>query len=597
MTARFGITVFDQAADNSTENVETTEIQNDRKDGGHMGENILSDDMHMYGKVFSVLGKCTDDYLFVLDIKNNKYVISDSAADAFSFEKTEFSDAFDALKNIVYPQDYPLLAADLHRIISGQSKEHDMEYRWVGRDGKPVWISCRGQVVEDSDGKPAFLVGRISDIGKKCKIDRVTGLYREQSLKEYMQRLLDENCFEGYLLQIGIDNFKEINEKYGNEFGDEILLNLAECIRNIVQEQGRVFRMGGDEMTVLVKGCFNEKKEDPAKDLYREIRKKIDHLISQSGHVTYYTISAGSFYFHKDDRDIEKIIENAGFALHQAKISGKNNCIRYSYAVYEEYVHTLDVQEELRKDIENDFQGFELYYQPVVNIAQKKILGAEALIRWHSSKFGFMSPGQFIPMLEETGLIIPLGRWITRTAIEQCVKWQKAAPGFRINVNLSFVQIKKSNALQDILSLIDTFNVDKSVLMIEVTESGEIESGVAAKVLRSFKEESIPLAIDDFGTGYSNLRYVKDMTFDLVKIDQSFIRNITNSKYDYLVVKQFTELAHSLNLTVCYEGVETEEDFKCVLGLKPDYIQGYYFSKPIPAAEFEEKFLNEPVNL
>ena len=198
-------------------------------------------------------------------------------------------------------------------------------------------------------------------------------------------------------------------------------------------------------------------------------------------------------------------------------------------------------------------------------------------------------------MLEETGLIIPLGRWITKTAIEQCVKWQKVVPGFRMNVNLSFVQIKKSNALQDILYLIHTLNVDKNVLMIEVTESGEIESRVAAKVLRSFKDESIPLAIDDFGTGYSNLRYVKDMTFDLVKIDQSFIRNIINSKYDYLVVKQFTELAHSLNLTVCYEGVENEEVFRCVLDLKPDYIQGYYFSKPVPAAEFEEKCLNQQV--
>lgn len=560
-----------------------------------MGENILSDDMHMYGTVFSVLGKCTDDYLFVLDIKNDKYVISDSAADVFPFEKTELSDAFTALESIVYPQDYPLLVANLNQIITGQSKEHDMEYRWVGRDGKPVWISCRGQVVEDSDGKPAFLVGRISDIGKKSKIDGVTGLYREQILQKYMRRLLDEDCFEGYLLQLGIDNFKEINEKYGNEFGNEILLNLAECLRSIVQDKGRVFRMGGDEMMLLVKGNFNEKKEDPAKELYRQIRGKIDHLISQSGHVTYYTVSAGCVYFHKGEQDIGKIIESAGFALHQAKIGGKNNCIRYSHAVYEEYVHTLDVQEELRKDIENDFHGFELYYQPVVNIGQKKILGAEALIRWHSFKFGFMSPGQFIPMLEETGLIIPLGRWITKTAIEQCVKWQKVVPGFRMNVNLSFVQIKKSNALQDILFLIHTLNVDKNVLMIEVTESGEIESSVAAKVLRSFKDESIPLAIDDFGTGYSNLRYVKDMTFDLVKIDQSFIRNIINSKYDYLVVKQFTELAHSLNLTVCYEGVEDEEVFRCVLDLKPDYIQGYYFSKPVPAAEFEEKCLNQQV--
>lgn len=560
-----------------------------------MGDKTVSDEMQMYSHVFSVLGKCTDDYLFVLDLQNNRYMISDSAAKIFPFDATELSNAFEALKSIVYPQDYPMLEQNLQDIITGRSTEHDMEYRWIGRDGKPVWISCRGQVVNDADGKPEFLIGRITDIGKKSKIDGVTGLYREHYLKDQLQRMSEEDQLEGYLLQIGIDNFKEINEKYGSEAGDEVLLNMAECIKKVVGDTGKVYRMGGDEMAILVPGSFHEKKEDPAKALYKEIRGKIDQLFSEGGHMIYFTISAGSTYFHKEDRDVGKLIEYVGFALHQAKISGKNNCVRYSHAVYEEYVHTLDVQEELRKDIENDFQGFELYYQPVVNIAEKKILGAEALIRWHSTKFGFMSPGQFIPMLEETGLIIPLGRWITRTAIQQCVKWQKVVPGFRMNVNLSFVQIKKSNALQDILSLIDTLNVDKSVLMIEVTESGEIESSVAARVLRSFKDESIPLAIDDFGTGYSNLRYVKDMTFDLVKIDQSFIQNITHSKYDYLVVKQFTELAHSLNLTVCYEGVETEEDFKCVLGLKPDYIQGYYFSRPVPAEEFEQKCLNQPV--
>jgi EAL domain-containing protein (putative c-di-GMP-specific phosphodiesterase class I) len=256
----------------------------------------------------------------------------------------------------------------------------------------------------------------------------------------------------------------------------------------------------------------------------------------------------------------------------------------------------LEVQEELREDIEHDFRGFELYYQPVVNIPKKKILGAEALIRWNSTKFGFMAPGQFVPMLEESGLIIPLGRWIAKTALEQCREWQELVPGFRINVNLSFVQLKKSDALQDMLHLIQELDIDKSMVMFEVTESGELETGVAGQVLRAFKDESIHLAIDDFGTGYSNLRYVKNMTFDLVKIDQSFIRNIRQSQYDYLVVKQFTELAHSLNLTVCYEGVETQEDFECVLELNPDYIQGYYFSKPVPAGDFEQNCLNKPLD-
>jgi diguanylate cyclase (GGDEF)-like protein len=399
----------------------------------------------------------------------------------------------------------------------------------------------------------------------------------------------------GYLLQIGIDNFKEINERYGQAFGDVVLSDTAQCIRDVVGEQGRVFRMEGDEMIVLV--TENVSVEDnSAKGMYKEIRHRVDRHISDGGHHMFYTISAGYVYFDETTADVDKLVEQAGFALHQAKLDGKNMSVCYTQEVYDDYVHTLDVQEELREDIENDFRGFELYYQPVVNIPKKQILGAEALIRWNSTKFGFMSPGQFVPMLEESGLIIPLGRWIAKTALEQCRQWQQLVPGFRINVNLSFVQLKKSDALQDMLNLIRELDIDKNMVMFEVTESGELETGVANQVLRAFKDESIHLAIDDFGTGYSNLRYVKNMTFDLVKIDQSFIRNIRQSQYDYLVVKQFTELAHSLNLTVCYEGVETKEDFECVLELNPDYIQGYYFSKPVPAGVFEEECLNKSLD-
>jgi diguanylate cyclase (GGDEF)-like protein len=536
-----------------------------------------------------------DDYLFIYDILNDKYIISEGAVETFLLDDIETTPGSELFERVVYPEDYPLLQEDMEQITSGKSREHNLEYRWLGRNQKPVWISCRGQVVTDKQGRAVYLLGRIKEIAKRSKIDEVTGLYRVHSLKEALEQCRDKEHFCGYLLQIGIDNFKEINERYGQAFGDVVLSDTAQCIRAVVKDNGRVFRMDGDEMIVLVTDC-DTSQENTAKEMYKEIRHRVDRHISDGGHHMFYTISAGYVYFDETAVDVDKLVEQAGFALHQAKLDGKNMSVCYTQEVYDAYVHTLDVQEELREDIENDFRGFELYYQPVVNIPKKKILGAEALIRWNSTKFGFMSPGQFIPMLEESGLIIPLGRWIAKTALEQCVKWQELVPGFRINVNLSFVQIKKSDALQDMLNLIRDLDIDKNMVMFEITESGELETGVASQVLRAFKDESIHLAIDDFGTGYSNLRYVKNMTFDLVKIDQSFIRNIRESQYDYLVVKQFTELAHSLNLTVCYEGVETKEDFECVLELNPDYIQGYYFSKPIPAGEFEEKCLNKPLD-
>ncbi|MBO5483725.1 MAG: GGDEF and EAL domain-containing protein [Lachnospiraceae bacterium] len=555
-----------------------------------MKEGILSGDIQLYSQVFSLLSLCTDDYLFIYDLLEDKYVISDNVTNVFALEKSQFSNASVELEKVIYPDDFPLLQEDLQALKDGERTVHNLEYRWLGIDGRPVWISCRGQIVNNEQGQAAFLIGRISEIGRKSKIDGVTGLYRENSLKIALANYVLEENVCGYLLQIGIDNFKDINEKYGLEFGDVILANTAQCILEAAGCSGKVYRMNGDEMIVLVTE-YPKEKEDPAKELYKKIRRLADQSISEGGYHLFYTISGGSVYFDGDTIVTDKLIEQAGFALHQAKLKGKNTCVRYTQEDYDAYVHTLDVQESLRQDIEDDFRGFELYYQPVVDISKKQILGAEALIRWNSTKFGFMSPAEFVPLLEESGLIIPLGRWIAKTALQQCKIWKQKIPDFRMNVNLSFVQIKKSDALKDILELIEELEVDRKNVMFEVTESGELESGNAIQVLRAFKNQSIHLAIDDFGTGYSNLRYVRNMTFDLLKIDQSFIRNIRENKYDYMVVKQFTELAHALELQVCYEGVETKEDLECVLELNPDYVQGYYFSKPVPASVFEENYL------
>lgn len=555
-----------------------------------MKEGILSGDIQLYSQVFSLLSLCTDDYLFIYDLLEDKYVISDNVTNVFALEKSQFSNASVELEKVIYPDDFPLLQEDLQALKDGERTVHNLEYRWLGIDGRPVWISCRGQIVNNEQGQAAFLIGRISEIGRKSKIDGVTGLYRENSLKIALANYVLEENVCGYLLQIGIDNFKDINEKYGLEFGDVILANTAQCILEAAGCSGKVYRMNGDEMIVLVTE-YPKEKEDPAKELYKKIRRLADQSISEGGYHLFYTISGGSVYFDGDTIVTDKLIEQAGFALHQAKLKGKNTCVRYTQEDYDAYVYTLDVQESLRQDIEDDFRGFELYYQPVVDISKKQILGAEALIRWNSTKFGFMSPAEFVPLLEESGLIIPLGRWIAKTALQQCKIWKQKIPDFRMNVNLSFVQIKKSDALKDILELIEELEVDRKNVMFEVTESGELESGNAIQVLRAFKNQSIHLAIDDFGTGYSNLRYVRNMTFDLLKIDQSFIRNIRENKYDYMVVKQFTELAHALELQVCYEGVETKEDLECVLELNPDYVQGYYFSKPVPASVFEENYL------
>lgn len=541
----------------------------------------------------SVLGKCTDDYVYIWDMKRDYYAISERAVKAFKLSKSKFYNTGEVLKSVVHPEDLPRLEADLVAIRQRGQRTHNMEYRWLDTNGVPVWISCRGEVVLDEEGEVHYLVGRISEIGKKNKIDKVTSLYNENILKQYYQELVEKQDIYGYMMVIGIDNFKEINEKYGHDFGNKILANMAEVIKGKAINGESVYRMEGDCVVIF---DYENVQAGKAKKLYKRIRSAIDESIEENGYKMFHTISAGAVYFDSREKEYDKLMEQVNFALHSAKLKGKNTFVLYNQKEYESYIRRLDIQECLRRAIENDFKGFELYYQPIMDVEMNTIHGAEALIRWNSEKYGFMSPVEFIPLLEESSLIIPLGRWILETALKQCQIWQGQVSDFRMNINLSFVQLQKSNMLADAEECIRRIGIDVNNVVFEVTESGEIETNQATQnVLKGFRDRSISLAIDDFGTGYSNLRYIKEKMFDLIKIDRIFIQNIMQNEYDYILVKHVTELAHSMNLMVCYEGVETKEELESVKRLRPDYIQGYYYGKPMNAAAFTKRFFQSGI--
>lgn len=546
-----------------------------------------------FNSVFKILSKSTDDYLFIFDFIEDHYNITERATEVFLLDNWDFYNAKAVINKCVYPDDRDILNRNLDLIETGLLNELDLEYRWLNKNGNPIWVSCRGQVIFNKDGKVHYLIGIVSEMGRKNKIDNITGLYREIRLRQDILNI-DKTSFEnGFLLLIGVDNFKDINERYSKETGNETLNELAQCIIKTVSNEAKFYRMSGDEIMILCQG-IDSIQDNPAEIMYTKIRKAVDKHISEKCYKLFYTISGGSVYFNLEDEIDLKLIEKAEFALRLAKIYGKNMCVTYDEKEYNEYVRKLKMQEALRKSVKNDFEGFELYYQPIVNMEKACIYGAEALLRWQNEEFGIISPGVFIPLLEESGLIIPVGRWIIGEALSKCMEWQKKCPYFRVNINISFVQIKKSNVISDIDLFIEKYGLSSDNVLFEITESGELDSCHATQnILESFHSRSLNLAIDDFGTGYSNLRYIKEMMFNLIKIDQAFIKGIKTNHYDYVVVKQFTELAHNLNLMVCYEGVETKEDFKCVKELKPDYVQGFYFSKPVPSKEFEEKYLGK----
>lgn len=554
--------------------------------------NKIQVDFAQFEYALSVLGECTDDYMFILDFENDHYALSETAVDIFKLEESHFFYATKVLKDVIYPEDYEYLCADLSAIKENKKNDHNLEYRWLDKDGNPVWISCKGSVVFNENENPQYLVGRICELGKQNKMDNNTSLYKENVLKMKYKKLSKLENANGYMLAIGIDNFKEINEKYGMAFGDKILADVSLCIKKCIKGNSDIFRLGGDEFSVL-SSEFNCSNHQKVKDLYKKIRREVDKSIEESGYHTFYTISAGAVFFNAEIDNYDSIMKKLSFSLHCAKLNGKNTFVEYSEDSHSKYVRKLDIQECLRKSIENGYEGFELYYQPIINTKEKTVHGAEALLRWNSDSYGFMSPSEFIPLLEESSLIIPLGKWVIEAAAIKCKEWIETVPHFQMNINLSFVQLRKSDVVKDAMECIDNLGIPHHHFVFEVTESGELESSIVTKnVLKSFMEKDIKLAIDDFGTGYSNLRYIKDMMFGIIKIDRIFIKNIQNSEFDYKLVQHITDMAHSLNLKVCFEGVETKEEMDRVKSLNPDCIQGFFFGRPTTSHLFEKNFLH-----
>ena len=537
----------------------------------------------------NLVEQSTDDYLYILDITNYSAIYSKTIKKVFALEECEFSNATSKIMKVVHPDDVDMLMEDLQEGSNGRRKEHNLEYRWKTVDGTYVAISCRGQYVISHGVK--YLIGRISEIGKQTRFDNNTGLYREVVLENVYNEYAKTRNAQGFLMLVGVDNFKELNEKYGAKTGDEVLNILTDAIRKYIDTPLRLFRMPGDECAVFMPYSM-EKNIEQAKNLYKRIRNHIDSVIEQRKYDIFFTISAGAAEFNTEKDSFNDLLKNAKFSLHAAKLNGKNRCEIFDAGEYKEYIEKLGVQDELRRCISEGFEGFELYFQPIYNPENDCLAGSEALIRWNSRKYGFMGPDRFIPLLEDSALIIPLGKWIIDNAARTCNKWITYIPNFVMHINLSFIQIVKSNIIKDVVENIGRYSASNNHYIFEVTETIEMDQMPAVdRVFKEFIKNGFRLAIDDFGTGYSNYGYMRDKTFDIVKVDRSFITDIDKQRNNYLMVSFIIKMAHEMGLHVCIEGVETKEELSCVKELGADYIQGYYYGKPVCVADFEEQHL------
>lgn len=561
--------------------------------------------------IVELFNPCMDDYLYVFDLQKDCYKISKHATERFLLPGDNFDDAAKAHHTFVYSEDQSRLDDEFRRIMSGEIVFHNMHYRWLDRVGKPVWINCRGRVLNDADGKPHFLVGCINEIGQKQKADNVSGLLGESSLSAYVEQF-EDGLPDGFFLRIGIDDFRDINGDFGMEYGDYILKSTADCIAENIKPSQRLYRILADEFMVV---DFSGGDMEAATELYKNIRKSLDTFIEENGYKSVFTISAGAVDTAKTSGTYENIMKLSEYALNTAKDQGKNRCYIYMQEDYDVFLRKKQITRQLHHAVNHGFEGFETYYQPIVDTKTRRLVGAEALMRFSMPErcedgetkkeavcvgedghdadekvhWERISPVEFIPLLEETGLIIPAGKWMLHQAISTCSRWQKYIPNFRININLSYVQVMKSRVLTEILTALRLYGLEPSAVGIELTESGYLDTNTHfQKLWDGLKKNGVLVILDDFGTGYSNLHCLGDLRPNYIKIDRSFTLKALNNQYEHDLMTQIITMTHKLDLTICVEGIETEDEFAKISELDPDYIQGFLFGKPQPAEEFYE---------
>jgi len=417
--------------------------------------------------------------------------------------------------------------------------------------------------------------------------DVLTGLPNRSLFRDRLEQALalaGRNGSQVALMFLDLDQFKEVNDTLGHATGDQLLALVAKRLSQSVRRSDTVARLGGDEFVIILSGVNGEQD---AGAMARKVLDALSAPVPVAEREIFITGSLGIALYPHDGRDAEALIRNADAAMYQAKEQG-DTCRFYTAAMNAQALERLLLGNDLRRALERD--EFFLVYQPQINVSTGMIIGMEALIRWRHPELGLLPPTQFIPLAEETGLILPIGRWVLETACNQARIWQTA--GFQplmVSVNISGRQFREADLPRTIAEILERTGLEAGYLELEITETILMENAeTTRRTLETFKEMGLQLAIDDFGTGYSSLSYLKHFPIDRLKIDRSFVSDITEHADDAAIAEAIIALAHSLHLKVIAEGVETREQLEFLRSRRCDEMQGFYFRRPETEAVFSE---------
>jgi diguanylate cyclase (GGDEF)-like protein/PAS domain S-box-containing protein len=497
-----------------------------------------------------------------------------------------------------HPDDVAANEESYRALVAGEIDHFALDKRYLRKDGSIAWVRLTvSQVPPDATTEP-FTIGMMEDITARKQAEaRIQYLATHDGLTDIPNRNLMQDRIvqaiaharrsgrEIALMYVDLDRFKVVNEGFGHPFGDAVLRAVAERLKSVVRESDAIARHSGDEFLILLADL-----RKPA-DVYIVAQKTLDALaqpFSLQQREVFLGASIGVSIFPRDADDAENLVANANAAMYRAKDLGHNTYQFFTREMSDEVMRRVNLENELRLAVSRN--ELHLAYQPKVDLASGRVTGCEALLRWRHPTLGAVSPAQFIPVAEESGLIVPIGDWVLHTACSQCREWADAGlPPLAVAVNLSARQFLQQDVVAWVIGVLKETGLAPHRLELELTES--IIAQDTEKVIATISQleaQGVRHSIDDFGTGYSSLSYLKRFRVDTLKIDQSFVRHMLTERDDAAIVHAVISLGHSLRMKVIAEGVETSEHCALLRRHGCDEMQGYYFSKPLAAKEFAE---------
>ena len=538
---------------------------------------------------FDALQNSADEYLFAMDVNSGQVMLSKNFVRDFNFPDEVVEDFAALLTPFIWHDDREILESAMSELDSATPGVEILgEFRLLNRHGEYGWVTLRMTAGADEFGQTELVAGTIARMDLKLKADHVTGLLNRNAFHlDLMKELNSSPDARGAVIFVGLDNFQLITETYGYEFGDNALKQLAQDITNILPPDIRLYKLDNDMFAFYVSDVYPEEIEIIFSSIQlcmREIRNIEDTIFC--------TASGGAAFYPDDAADVINLTRYAEVALEFARQKGKDQVAFFDSDYYERWRYDIGMQNLMQNSIARGCEDFFLCYQPQVDAKTGKLVGAEALLRWYDKDGSVVAPMQFIPLLERSRMIIPVGHWIIENAVKIAKKWREIQPDFEISVNISLYQLEEHMFYDFVKDCLDRYQIDPRALVFELTESNKVyDWDFVNKQFQAFHELGIKIAMDDFGMGYANLAFKKNFKCNQIKIDRFFVEDLINSEYDREIVKHIIMMCHAVGMEVVIEGVEDEATYIFLRDVcNADIIQGFYFGYPETEDVFAKRF-------